>query len=186
MDTPRIEPLEPPYSEELQAAFDKIMPPGMDPLNIFRTYAHHPDLLRRITGMGATLLQNGKLPHRQREIVLMRTCANWGAEYEWGVHVTGFARPLGFTDEEIAATANGDASSECWSAEEKLLVQAADTLKATGTIDDALWNQLTEHWSTEQIIEIISIAGLYASISFFTNACRVPLEPIGERFPAPV
>lgn len=184
MTTPRIEPIAPPYAEPLQAAFEKIMPPGMDPLNIFRTYAHHPDLLRRITGMGATLLQNGTLSHRHREIVLLRTCANWGAEYEWGVHVTAFARPLGFTEEEIAATVKGDAESPCWSDEEKILIAAADMLKRTGTIDDALWFRLSGHWSHPEIIEIISIAGLYASISFFVNTCQVALESTGERFPS--
>lgn len=184
MTTPRIAPIEPPYGEPIQKAFDKIMPPGVDPLLIFRTMAHHLDLLRRITGMGATLLQQGQLGHRQREIVLLRTCANWGAEYEWGVHVTAFARPLGFSEEEIAATVHGGADAACWSDDEALLIRAADELKETGTLSNALWAALRERWSDSECIEIMSIAGLYAAISYIVNACRIELEPAGERFPA--
>ena len=39
MSDARIAPLEPPYSEAVTAALQKIMPPGWDPLLLFRTLA---------------------------------------------------------------------------------------------------------------------------------------------------
>ena len=39
---------------------------------------------------------------REREIVIDRTCARCGAEYEWGVHVAFFGERVGLTREEIA------------------------------------------------------------------------------------
>ncbi len=183
MSTPRIAPVDPPYSSELQDAFDKIMPPGQPPLNIFRTYARHPLLLKRVMGLGGALLKQGTLPARDREIVLHRTCARCGSAYEWGVHVTAFARPLGFTDAEIRATAVGGADDPAWSPRERLLVRLADELHDTATVSDELWTSLAAEWTVEQLVELVSVAGFYHAISFMTNACRMRGEAFAEPFP---
>jgi len=184
MHTPRIAPLDPPYSDEIQDAFSKIMPPGQPPLNIFRTYARHPLMLKRVMHLGAALLSQGSLPSREREIVLHRTCARCGSPYEWGVHVTAFARPLGFTDAQIRATVLGAGDDPCWTPREQLLVRTADELHETSTISDDLWAQLEREWSVEQRIEIICVAGLYHAISYMTNACRMQGEIFAEPFPS--
>ena len=44
----RVPPVDPPYSDEVLASFRKLMPPGMEPLRLFRTLAHNPRVLRRI------------------------------------------------------------------------------------------------------------------------------------------
>ena len=183
MNAPRIAPLSPPYSDEIQDAFSKIMPPGQPPLNIFRTYARHPLMLKRVMHLGAALLGQGSLPAREREIVLHRTCARCGSAYEWGVHVTAFARPLGFTDAQIRATAVGTADDPAWAPREQLLIRAADELHDTSTISGALWDRLAKEWNEHQLIEIICVAGLYHAISFMTNACGIEGEAFGEPFP---
>jgi hypothetical protein len=38
---PRIEPAGTPYPAEVQAVFDKILPPGVPPLRLFTTLAAH-------------------------------------------------------------------------------------------------------------------------------------------------
>ena len=35
----------------------------------------------------------------------------------------------------------------------------------------------------EQLVELVVLAGHYHAISFATNAFRLPLEPLGARFP---
>src|SRR5260221_675152 len=49
----RIEPARPPYSPEIQAALDRIMPPGVPPLVLFTTLARDSRLYERITTKGA-------------------------------------------------------------------------------------------------------------------------------------
>jgi alkylhydroperoxidase family enzyme len=183
MPNPRIAPVDPPYAPEIQDAFDKIMPPGQSPLNIFRTYARHPLLLKRVMALGGALLKQGTLAARDREIVLHRTCARCGSAYEWGVHVRAFARPLGFTDAEIRATAVGGADDPAWSARDRLLVRLADELHDTADVSDGLWTALAAEWSVEELIELVSVAGCYHAISFMTNACRMRGEAFAEPFP---
>ncbi len=184
MNSPRIKPLDPPFDSDVVEAFNKIMPPGMDPLRIFRVFAHNPLILKRQMHLGSVLLNKGSVPHREREVLLLRTCARCGSEYEWGVHVTGYARPLKFTDEQIRATVLGDAASPVWSAREALLVRLADELHDTSTVTDELWNALEAEWTHPQLLEFIVVAGMYHAVSFVTNAARIELEAFGERFPA--
>src|SRR4051794_16020540 len=123
--TPRIAPIEPPYDDETERSLRKWMPPGADvePLALFRTLMVHPKLASRMRPLGAGILGHGKVDPREREIIIHRSCARAGAEYEWGVHAVAFGRPLGLTDEQIAATAHGDADDSAWSQRDALLVR---------------------------------------------------------------
>ena len=69
----RIAPLNPPYATEIQAAFDAIMPAGVDPLVLFRTLAVNTRVYGRFHAGG--LLDRGLLTLRQREIVPARSTA---------------------------------------------------------------------------------------------------------------
>src|ERR1041384_1244669 len=104
---PRIAPIEPPYTPETAEFLRKWMPPHspLEPLALFRTLAVHPELMSRMRPLGAGLLGHGLVSPREREIVIHRTCARTGAEYEWGVHAVAFGKPLGLTDAQISATA---------------------------------------------------------------------------------
>lgn len=182
---PRIPPLEPPYEPDVDAAMRKWMPPNsdMEPLKLFRTLYVHAELASRMRPLGAGILGHGRVDAREREIVIHRSCARCGAEYEWGVHVIAFGKPLGLTDEQIAATVNGSADDPAWSTREALLIRLADELYDTDTISVDLWTQLAEPWAADQLLELIATAGWYRLLSYVINACAVELEPWAARFP---
>src|SRR5271154_2701071 len=91
----RIEPARPPYPTEIQAALERIMPPGVPPLKLFTTLARDSRLFERFRR--AALLDKGHLSIRQREIVIDRVTALSGSEYEWGVRVAFFGKKPGWT-----------------------------------------------------------------------------------------
>ena len=177
----RIPPLEPPYHPNFAYAMERTMPPDMAPLVLFRTLATSWRAWDKFAA--GSLLDPGPLPIREREIVIERTGARCKCSYEWGVHVTAFARPLGFTDAEIRATVLGSRDDPVWSPKERLLIQLADQLHDTSMISDELWSALVKEYSDEQIIELICIAGFYHAISYMTNACRIEGEAFAEPFP---
>lgn len=186
-DRPRIAPLEPPYDADTESMLRKWMPPGTDvePLALFRTLAVHDDLAARMRPLGGGILGHGRIDPREREIVIARTCARAGAEYEWGVHAVAFARPLGLTDAQLAASVNGAADDPAWSERESLIVRLADELHDAATVSDELWAELVDQWKPDQLLELVIAAGWYRLLSGVINAARVPLEPWAERFPAP-
>ena len=183
--TPRIAPVEPPYDDETADVLRKWMPPGADvePLKLFRTLAVHSDLASRMRPLGAGILGHGRVDPREREIVIHRTCARAGAEYEWGVHAVAFGRPLGLTDAQLTATMHGGPDDPAWSARDGLLVRLCDELHATATISDELWELLAAEWTPDQLLELVVIAGWYRLIAYVINACGVEPEAWAEPLP---
>jgi alkylhydroperoxidase family enzyme len=177
----RIAPAVPPYEPAISQALEHIMPPGIEPLVLFRTMARSPRVFTKTFAGG--LLDKGPLSLRQREIVIDRTTARLGAEYEWGVHVTLFAEKVGFDETEIAATVSGPADAACWSAGEQALLALVDDLVDRRTIAGETWTALTAHFDEAQILEAIALAGYYHTISFLCRGLELPLEDWAAHFP---
>jgi hypothetical protein len=178
---PRVEPVAPPYPPELQAIFDKIMPPGVPPLTLFTTLARVPRVYERFRA--GSLLDRGPLSLRQREIVIDRTCGRCGCGYEWGVHVAFFAERVKLTPAQLRATARGDAADPAWSPEERLLIRVVDELHDSSTISDALWTELSATLSLEQVFETVALVGFYHTVSFFANSLKLAPESFAVPYP---
>jgi alkylhydroperoxidase family enzyme len=182
---PRIAPLEPPYEPALEAMLKKWMPPGsaIEPLALFRTLAVHDELFSRMRPLGAGILGHGHVNPWDRELVIHRTCARTGAEYEWGVHAIAYGRPLGFTDEQLAATVHGTPADPAFSEHDGLLIQLADELHDTCRVSEALWTKLAERFRDDQLLELTITAAWYRLLSYVINVAGVQHEPWATRFP---
>ena len=177
---PRKTPLSAPYADDVQKSFDAIMPPGADPLVLFRTLATSQRHWRKFRA--GSLLDRGPLSLREREIIIDRTCALAGCEYEWGVHITAFAKAAGMTDDQVAATVSGARGS--WSPAEVALLDAVEALHDRATLDEAEWASLRGHYDEDQILEVLLLCGFYRTVAYVSNGLALPLEPAAARFPA--
>jgi alkylhydroperoxidase family enzyme len=176
----RIAPLEPPYAPEIQAQFDTIMR-GAPPLMLFRVIAGNKRAWDKFRA--GSLLDRGALSLREREIVIDRTCALTGCEYEWGVHIAFFAKAVEFTDEQVEATVLGKADATCWSPVEQALIAAVDALHHRATWTDQEFAALSAHYDEAKIFEIILLCGFYRTVSYFANGLDLPRESNAARFP---
>jgi alkylhydroperoxidase family enzyme len=180
--TARIAPAEPPFAAGIQSALDGLMR-GKPPLRLFTTLARDPRLFQKFFAGG--LLDRGHLSLRQRELVIARTTALCKSEYEWGVHIALFAAHAGFDDAQVASLAVGQAQDACWTDEDRLLLALCDMLHAECDVDAALWRSLQSAFSDEGILELLMLAGFYRTVSYLTNALRLPAEPGTPGFPLP-
>jgi alkylhydroperoxidase family enzyme len=182
----RIAPLQPPYEPEIQGQFDRIMR-GAPPLILFRVIAGNARAWGKFRA--GSLLDPGNLSDpaplslREREIVIDRTCALTGCEYEWGVHIAIFAGPAGLTDEQVRATVLGKADAACWSAAEQALIAAVDALHLRATLGDDEFKALSAHYDDAKIFEIMLLCGFYRTVSYLANGLALPLEETVARFP---
>jgi 4-carboxymuconolactone decarboxylase len=182
--TSRVAPLEPPYEPDIARTLERMMPRGVEPLNLFRTVAHNRHILDKLRSTGAYLLNFGTVDPLDREIVIHRTCVLCGCEYEWGVHVVAFGRPLGLSEKQISATVLGDGKDPAWSGRQTLLVRLADELHDTASISEELWRALGDHYGEPQLIELIALVGQYHVVSYLANALGVRYEENAAPFPA--
>jgi alkylhydroperoxidase family enzyme len=176
----RIAPLEPPYAPELQEQFDRIMR-GAPPLMLFRVIAGNARAWEKFRA--GSLLDRGPLSLREREIVIDRTCARTGCEYEWGVHISAFAGAAHLTDSQVRATVLEGADAPCWSAAEQALIAAVDALHVRANLGDDEFKALSAHYDDAKIFEIILLCGFYRTVSYLANGLALPLEAKAAQFP---
>jgi alkylhydroperoxidase family enzyme len=184
---PRIEPLpesqwDPELSEIFGRESDGGLPTSGKVLNIFRTLAHHPKLLKRWTVFGNHVLFKSTLPPRERELVILRIGWLCRSEYEWGQHAR-IGRQAGLTDEEICRIPIG-ADAPGWSANDVDLLRATDELHHDSRVSDATWNSLAARYNKQQMLDILFAVGQYTLVSMVLNSCGVVRDPGVEGFPA--
>lgn len=149
-------------------------------LQLFRVFANSQRFLRK--GVVNLLDKQSPLAMREREIVILRVCANNRCEYEWGVHVTAFSDHVGLTQRQVAATVNESATADCWNQRESLLLQVVDELCENGCLRESL-SGFEETWNVEEQLEILALCGNYHTVSFVANTAHVDLESFAARFP---
>jgi 4-carboxymuconolactone decarboxylase len=87
--------------------------------------------------LGAGILgSHSSLDPREREILIDRTCARCGCEYEWGVHVAAYGEAVGLDRTQLEDTVNGTVAKALWSEREHVLIRLVDELYETATISD--------------------------------------------------
>ncbi len=185
--TVRIPPLEPPYEPAVAEKLSKLMGHRDDvpPLTLFRTFAVNEELMSRMYPLGSGILgPKSQIEPRLREVMIDRTTALCGSEYEWGVHAAAFAGLVGLSDEQLASTVHGSADDECWAADEAAVFRLATELHETNELSDEAFAALREHFDDEQILELVVTAGWYHVISYVIAAARLDNEAWAARFPA--
>jgi alkylhydroperoxidase family enzyme len=180
----RIPALEPPFTPDVAAQLATMMPAGVPPIGLFRTFARNMPMTTGMSRWGRYELgRQLSLTLRERELVILRTCARCGCEYEWGVHLMFFTGRAGLTDAEISSLTHGGPGDPCWtSARERALIRVADALHDSSDIDDTLWDSARETMDEAQLLDLFLLCGWYHAISFAARAARVALEPGALRF----
>lgn len=164
------------------AATPKIEPAGEDDgrlLNIFRTLKNNPELYKAFLALGSYNLRDGRLPAREREIVILRVGWRCASEYEFGQH-TRLGTDAGLSEAEIARLAGGPGS---WSDDDAALVAMADELCADDVVSGQTWTRLAERWDDQTLLELLVLAGFYRLVSGLLNSVEVALEPTTAGWP---
>jgi alkylhydroperoxidase family enzyme len=178
LEKPRVEPLS---DAQIDPELDQQL--GGRVLNIFRTLAHHPKLIKSWLSFGTYLLSESTLPARDREIAILRVGWLCKSGYEWGQHVL-IGKNAGLGDEDIDRITRGP-EAEGWSAAESAVLRATDELHQDSFVSDASWAALCEHYSTQQLIDFVFTVGQYQMVSMALNTFGVQLEPGVKGFPTP-
>lgn len=183
LDHPRIQPTDDSdWNEDSRPLLEAVRRNSGRVINVFRTIARHPKLLKRWTVFANHVLGGSTLPPRERELVILRTGFLCGSGYEWAQHAT-IGRQAGLTDEEIDRIADGP-DRESWSDGDSLLLAATDQLVSDKFIDQPTWDALAQRWSEQQLMDLVFAVGQYTLVSMALNTFGVQLEDDTERFPA--
>ena len=141
-------------------------------LNVYRTMAHNPALLRAWTDLREHVVNRTALGKQGSEVVILRTGVRLGSTYEWQQHVSR-ARKCGMDDARIRSLrgpvegmAPGDA----------LLAQAVDELFADAALSEATLAALAARVGKTGVLDLMATVGFYSTLGFILNTSRTPLD----------
>ena len=144
------------------------------PLNIHCLLANHPELLKAWWNYRMYLVRGGDLPQRDCELVILRISVLTRKWYEWSAHVVrGLA--AGMSLEEIERVAAGPAASD-WGKKDSTLLSAVDSLFNIRRIDSATLTSLKTYFSGQQIMDLISIHGMYVTIACMIGTWEIQID----------
>jgi 4-carboxymuconolactone decarboxylase len=152
-------------------------------LNVVKTIANNPAVFAPWSALARQLAIDGSLPHRERELVILRVGWRCQSVYEFGQH-TRFGLQAGLSPEEIAAV-TGDVPSGPWTGDERTLLTMVDELIDDDCVSDSTWERLVRRWTSAELVELVLLAGFYRMVSSALNTFGVEREDGVPGWPLP-
>lgn len=146
---------------------------GARQVNLYRSLAHRPELLGAWIDWAWALRERCTTPRGLRELMILRTAVVMRSEYEWHQHVA-MAATADVPEAKVQAIAAWQ-SCDLFDARERAALMLTDAM-LTGSVPDAVHDELALHFSDAERVELVLTAGFYAMVPRVLDACRVPVE----------
>ncbi len=148
-------------------------------LNIFKALLNYKELAGAINKLIFTLLFEGKLSHRERELIILRVGWQRKSDYEWTQHYT-IAKNFGVDEGSIVALRDWE-NSDKFSEKERILLLATDEVLDLGFITEATFNSLKSFYRDSDnedgiMIEIVSVIGVWQLVATILLSLDIKLE----------
>jgi alkylhydroperoxidase family enzyme len=143
--------------------------------------ANAPDLLAAWVDFAWTLRAVPESDRGLRELAIMRVAQLTGSEYEWQAH-WAMATGAGVPVEKL--TALGDwRRSGVYSDDERLVLEAAESLTETGDLDATARRQLLGRFGEQQTVEVVLTIAFYSCVRRVLGGLGGPLDERDETVP---
>lgn len=169
----RLDPIDPAsFTHEQQKVYNSIMTGPRGKFGgPFPALIHAPDIADKIQALGASIRFNSTLPSRLREVAILCVARYWRNEVEWNAHVV-IAINEGLSENIIKnILLNRPQNQAC--EKTQLVVTICSQLQQNQTIKEDTYARSITLFSTEQIVELISIVGYFTSLSMVLNAFEI-------------
>ena len=155
------------------------------PIHIHCLLANHPELLKAWWGYRMYSVTGGDLEQRDCELVILRVAVHVQVWYEWAAHVDR-GLDAGLTLSDIYRVAAGPSATD-WNERDALLLRAVDQLLTERGISATTRDGLGAFFSPKQIMDIVSLQGLYVTIACLISTWGIELEErVSKRLPEEV
>jgi len=141
-------------------------------LNVYRTMAHHPALLRAWAELREHLVLRSALGPERLEIAILRTGHRLGSEYEWAQHVLR-ARKVGISDARIRSIR---ARLGAMAPQDALIAGAVDDLFDHARLRTPTLSRLNAALGKEGVLDLLATVGFYSTLGFLLNTFGTPLD----------
>ena len=182
----RLSPLPIGHSPELREHFNFVVGTlGFVPNSVL-TMQRRPKLVKALAALnGAAMDPEGEVDLGFRRLVGHFASKAAGCQYCMAHTVLG-AKNFGIDDARLAALWDYASSPLFTEAERVALEFAGAAAQVPNAVTDALFARLREHWTDNQIVDLLGVIALFGFLNRWNDTMATPIEPpaeaLGERF----
>ena len=162
-----------PELEDVWDLYDRSM--GFVPRSLF-TMARRPEILRAFSDLITAIWRTGTLPVELKPLVAIVSSTAAGCRY-CQAHETVDARMRGVPQDKIAEVWDFERSPLYSGAERAALRFARDASVVPNEVTPRHFDELRRHWDDGQIVEILSVIGLFGFLNRWNDTMSTELEP---------
>jgi uncharacterized peroxidase-related enzyme len=167
-----------PELEELFALYDETL--SFVPNSLF-TMARRPEILRAFSDLITQIWRTGTLPKPLKPLIAIVSSVAAGCRY-CQAHEAVDAKMRGVSDEKISAIWDFDRSPLFDEAERAALRFARDASLVPNEVTPESFADLRRHWDDGQIVEILSVVGLFGFLNRWNDSIATDLENVPLAF----
>lgn len=147
------------------------------------TLLHHPRLAKRWLAFSYSILHEGVISPRHREIMVLRVGWRTRSAYEWVQHAARIGPRFGITPDEVEAISQDryDGFDET----ERDLLAATDEMLDSYRVSADTWKRLAAQFDAAQLEEILFVIGSYTALAMVFESMAVQNEPEWASKPVP-
>ena len=138
-------------------------------LNVYRTMAHHPALLRAWASLRQHIVKDSSLGAERSELTLLRIAHRVGSDYEWAHHVAR-SREIGISDSRITAMRGVSEGTD------GLIARAVDALLDQKKLSASLEAELATVIGRKAIFDMMATVGFYLTLGFILLTYDTPID----------
>ena len=171
---PVIEPIPPEkVSEDLRATYEGLGKRVGRVPGFYGVMAHHPAALKNFLPLYASVMNEGTLDRRYKELAYLKTSHLNGCEYCMRAHTPG-AKRAGLTTEQIEALTFYERSPLFDDKDKAVLLYAERMTRAAGAgLRDMAVGELKRHFTEDQIVELALVTCMANFTNRFNNGLRI-------------
>lgn len=141
-------------------------------LNVYRTMAHHPALVRAWTDLRQHVVLDTSLGRARSEVVILRAAMRLASSYEWSHHIVR-ARSFGISDARILALRGPLNGMEH---DDAMIAKAVDEVLDQARVSPKTLCDLTELVGAQGVLDLFATVGFYSTLAFIVNTYQTPLD----------
>ena len=144
--------------------------------NFIGTWAHSENFVGALADLYKTVTGETSLSDKIHQLVVLKTCKLDKCPYTIA-HYTPKALDSGWSEEQINAMETF-AESDLFVYYEKEILQLAELITdRPDDISDEFWTQLNNHYTSDQVVELITLISFFNLVNRLVLALQVELEP---------
>ena len=144
--------------------------------NFIKTLAHSGNFLEAVADLYRNLMGETSLSEKIRQLAILKTCKLNRCQYTVTCYVE-LAKKGGWTDEHIEAM-DDYVNSDLFDYYEKEVLQLAQQItEEPDEIQDDFWTQLNNHYTSDQVVELVTLIGFFNMINRFILSLQIEPDP---------